>query len=125
MPQAIIHIPVSEAQRVATLYAKSLVVIIAADAHHIYTSTFGVSPADKVAAAILGDFLAAQMGLAPNAADFSEDFRRDFDAANYKTARDLLKSALAVLNAHAIGHQTQTAIETFLESIKTPTSPSV
>ena len=111
-----LNIPVEVAKRIAVEYAKQQVVIIAVDHPHnqFHTVTYGVSAADKVEAAKMGEFLTKQAGGDTSKAVFSEDFRRDFDAAKYKQARELLQAALD----HGLGGhdwmQTRHSIEFFL-----------
>ena len=110
-------IPVEAAKAVAITHHKSQVVIIGWDPVHkvFHTATYGFDARDKVIAAKMGEILTRHAGGEVEKAEFNEDFRKDFDAAKYQQARKLLHSALCVLSAHAVGHQTQTAIETFLK----------
>lgn len=111
-------VPVEAAKKIAEEFDKQQVVIIAVDHPHdqIHTATYGVSAEDKVEAASLGEHLAKQMGLDLTKSVFSEDFRRDYDAAQYKVCRQLLQDALTVMNASAVGFKTQEVIENFLKS---------
>ena len=110
-------VPVEAAKRIALEFDKQQVVIIAVDHpfNQIHTATYGVGADDKVEAAKMGEFLTKQLGCDTSKSKFTEDFRKDLDAAKYKQALELLHDALCVLNAHAVGHATQKVIETFIK----------
>ena len=112
-------IPVSVAKDIAATFAKSQVVILAYDpAHEVtHTVTYGVEPFDKENAAAAGHLCTKAIGCDLSRRQTFEDYHQDFSAANYKRATELLRDAVIVLNAHAVGFQTQKAIDAFLESI--------
>ena len=114
-------IPVEAAKRIALEFDKQQVVIIAADTVHdkLHTATYGVSARDKVIAARIGEILTEQAGGVIEQAEFTEDFRRDFDAAKYKQALELLRAAECVMSAHAVGLKTQAVIQNFLKAPST------
>ena len=110
-------IPVEAAKQIALTFDKQQVVIIAVDHPHdqVHTVTYGVGAVDKVEAAKMGEFLTKQLGCDTSKAEFSEDFRRDYDAAKYKRALELLRDAT---NHGLGGHewiQTRQDIENFLK----------
>lgn len=82
-------VPVSAAQRIATEYNKSIVVISCMDERCTTTTTFGANPEDKLIAARIGEEISKVTGQGQS--EFTEDFRKDFDAAKYKACIDALK----------------------------------
>ena len=111
-------IPVEAAKRIALEFDKQQVVIIAVDNVHnqYHTTTYGISAEDKVTAANMGEFLTRQLPCDTTKSEFNEDFRRDFDAAKYKQARELLRASLnhGPLSPTGYALETKTAIEKFL-----------
>ena len=96
-----VPVPVEAAKQIAVQFQKQMVVIIATDNVHQQTNftTYGVSPEEKVEAAVTAEFLSKQMGNVPEANRFSEDFRRDMDAAKYKAALEALERIANILDA--------------------------
>lgn len=100
------NIPVEAAKRIAEVYGKSHVVILAYDKHAemTYTATYGVEAQDKVQAARLGDILTTAAGADIHKSTMYEDFRRDFDAGRLKQAEELLLSAGHALRSYQYGN---------------------
>ena len=99
-----VPVPVEAAKQIAVQFQKQMVVIIATDNVHQQTNytSYGVSPEEKVEAAVTAEFLSKQMGNVPEANKFSEDFRRDMDAAKYKAAMELIESCQKVLTEYLV-----------------------
>jgi hypothetical protein len=89
-------VPVSVAQQIAQDFSKSIVVITAMDDRYVTTATFGRTPGDKIIAAKIGEHFGIITGKGPGV--FTEDFRKDFDAAKYKAALDALRSIVEMLD---------------------------
>ena len=97
-----VPVPVAAAREVAERYAKSVVVITSFDRAHatVHTTTYGVEPADKIAAANLGDKIAQQVcGDGIDRQTRYEDFRH-VDAA--KRAQQIEKLTTACKAADAL-----------------------
>lgn len=70
-------VSVAAARQIAESFAKNWVVILAGDEAHdkLHTVTYGRSPAEKMAAAAIGEFLATALGFDLKQSRFFEDFR--------------------------------------------------
>jgi hypothetical protein len=85
-------IPVAEAKRLSTDYAKSMVVILAWDPAHqlTHTTTYGVEAFDKENAAAVGVLCSKAIGSDMSKKQDFEDFHRDYDPALYRESLELL-----------------------------------
>lgn len=70
-------VPVEAAKSISDQFAKNWVVIIAGDVAHnrMHTVTYGRSAAEKVTAAMIGEFCAAKVGAKLDESEVFEDFR--------------------------------------------------
>lgn len=93
-------IPSSEAKTIAEKYDKQVVVILAIDRVHemTHTTTYGVGPEDKLAAASLGDQLPFILGLTEGPRKFFEDFRTT-QQAEWKVEKDRLEARIRELES--------------------------
>lgn len=87
-----IPVPVHVAKSIAETFHKSMVVILCYDAAHqlTHTTTYGVEAYDKEQAAAAGQRCAAALGSDLAKKTDYEDFHRDYDAARYREALELL-----------------------------------
>lgn len=76
-------IPVSVAKQIASAYSRDIVVVCAWSHEHklLHTTTYGIAAPDKVWAATAGELCAKALMTDLEKAEFSEDFRKDHDAA--------------------------------------------
>lgn len=91
-------IPVETARKLSRDFSKSIVIICAWDPAHklLHTTTYGVEPTDKIAAAKGGDICAKALGMDMTQKDPVEDFRT-VDAARNAQLRDLAPDIISTL----------------------------
>lgn len=85
-------VPVEAAKQIAQQFDKSQVIIVTFDPlfRLLHRTSYGVSAMDKVAAAHAADEFVRSTGAEPRLRQTHEDFRRDFDAAQFKQVLELL-----------------------------------
>ena len=100
---AYVPVPVTAAKHIAESFAKSIVVINAWDPDHkvMHTTTYGVSPEDKVHAARGGEMTAEALGMVLTQSRMHEDFRTQHNAAREKAMQEALEEYLPELKRMA------------------------
>lgn len=98
-----VPIPVEAAKYIALTYSRDIVIICAWSHEHrlLHTTTYGVSPTDKVNAANGGERCAKALMTDLKKADFSEDFRKDHDAAREAAMQEAIEKHLPALKEMA------------------------
>lgn len=90
------QVPVEVAKQISESYGKDIVIICCWNHEHslLHTTTYGVSPKDKVSAATGGEICAkALMSDLARKTDY-EDFRKDFDAGKQRAMEEAIKKHL-------------------------------
>lgn len=96
-------VPVDRAKGIALDFSKDIVIICVWDREHnlLHTTTYGVSPEDKVSAAKGGEIVAQALGMDLHKSTHYEDFRKDFDAAKARALHEAVKKHLPALQGMA------------------------
>lgn len=86
-------VPVAAAKQIADVYQKSMVVILCYDPVYqlTHTTTYGREAFDKEQAAAAGEICTKAVGADLSKKTEYEDFHRNYDAARYREALELLK----------------------------------
>lgn len=97
------EVPVDAAKYLAMTYEKQIVVICCWSHEHslLHTTTYGVSPTDKVGAAKAGEICAKALGMDLKRSDNYEDFRKDLDAGKQRAMEEAIKKHLPALKEMA------------------------
>lgn len=97
-----IRVPVEAAKDIALKFQKNSVIICSWDAKHelLHTTTYGVTPEDKVNAADGGETCASALGMDLARGQWFEDFRV-YDAAKAKVLREAAQKYLPELKRMA------------------------
>lgn len=99
-------VPVDVCRQIAGSFNKSVVIVLAWDQEHqkLHTTTYGVSPADKINAANGGETCAKALGMDCSKSVFNEDFRT-VDAAKNARIRELVsRAAIPALRSYQLGN---------------------
>lgn len=91
------NVPVEAARQIAQQFGKTQVVILTYDpvSELTTTTTYGVSPFDKENAAAVGKIVTAAIGCDLSKRQDFEDYHRDYDAARYKAALEIMRRIVA------------------------------
>jgi len=106
MNKKYIPVEVSAAREIAFRYQKQRVFIIAVDTAHNKThfTTYGISPQDKIEVANMAEAIALQIGCNPAESKYTEDFRKDFNAADYKATKETLAAVRNMVSRFLVTH---------------------
>lgn len=85
-------VPVDIAKQIAESFDKSIVVLLCYDPTHnlTHTTTYGVNAYEKEQAAALGEMATQAIGCDLSQKVTYEDFHKNYDAARYKAAIEVL-----------------------------------
>ena len=90
-------VPVAEAARLGSAFDKQAVIIIGIDVpfDRVHAATFGDTAPLKIRSHELALKFVETAGAIPEAGVYSEDYRRNFSAALFAEARDLMNAMVA------------------------------
>lgn len=90
------EVPVEVAKQIAGAYGKDIVVINCYSREHnlLHSTTYGITPADKVSAAKAGEIIAEALGSDVSRLTEYEDFRKDLDAGKQRAMEEAIKKHL-------------------------------
>src|SRR5262245_38447248 len=96
-------IPVQMARQIAEATQRDIVTILAWSHEHqlLHTTTYGVTAADKVTAARMGDIATQALGMDLLRSEVSEDFRKDLDAGKQCRMLEVIRKHLPALKKMA------------------------
>ena len=97
------EVPVETAKQIASSYGKDIVVISCWNHEHakLHTTTYGVSPKDKVSAANAGEICAKALGMDLHRMRDYEDFRKDHDAGKQRAMAEAITKHLPAMKEMA------------------------